>query len=61
MRDTQRIDRILEKISRLWHKYPDMRFWQLLVNIPWKYRGDMFFIEDDRTEAAIDEILEKGF
>ena len=30
MRDQKRIDIILQEISAIWHKYPDMRLGQLI-------------------------------
>lgn len=60
MRDSSRIDRILEKLGILWKKYPDQRLEQLLENyIFFKgYRGDktsvaLFFQEDDETESLL--------
>ena len=63
MRDPARIDRITEKLNWIWHLYPDMRLWQLLLNITW-YQGrggiDMFYIEDDKAEDALDRTLKEG-
>jgi hypothetical protein len=50
MRDPERIDKILKEISRIWKKYPDLRFGQLLENIFGCERNDnrcIFHIEDD--------------
>jgi hypothetical protein len=58
MRDPKRIPVMLEKIRVLWEKYPDLRLGQLIENV----RGqsglgevDLFYIEDDRMEQALDE------
>jgi len=32
MRDTNRIDRILDKLKEEWKKVPDQRFYQFLIN-----------------------------
>lgn len=45
MRDPKRIPEVLEELRKLWEKYPDLRFGQLLVNLPFK--SDPFFMEDD--------------
>lgn len=59
MRDPKRIDEVTAKLNELWHKYPDLRFWQLLSCIPFP-SGDLFYLEDDRTLEAIKEIIRKG-
>lgn len=48
MRDENRIDYILKLIGRIWHRYPDWRFGQLVINL-YKSIGhkDFFYIEDD--------------
>lgn len=33
MRDPKRIDTILNRIKRIWNKYPDLRLGQLIVNV----------------------------
>lgn len=60
MRDPARIDRITDKINQIWKQYPDMRFWQLMLNIAWDYRGDFFYLEDDRAEKALDTVIKEG-
>ena len=59
MRDPERIDRILAKISDLWHANPDMRFGQLMSNFGWIKSPQIFTCEDDVMEAAIDVSLQK--
>lgn len=59
MRDPKRIDEVTALLNELWHKYPDLRFWQLLSCIPFP-PGDLFYLEDDRTLEAIKEIIRKG-
>lgn len=57
MRDTKRIDRVLDKVSKLWHVYPDMRFGQLLENYVFEDKETMFFDEDDISESKLDYAL----
>ena len=63
MRDPKRIDEVTAKLNELWHKYPDLRFWQLLSALPvsefTKIR-DLFFVEDDITMKALDKAIEEG-
>ena len=54
MRELERMDRILNKISRLWKQYPDQRLGQLLFN----YTGlggvsDIFHYEDEDLEEDL--------
>jgi uncharacterized protein YihD (DUF1040 family) len=57
MRPTNRIERILEKLKRVWEKQPDTRLGQLISNLP-KDDRDIFFIEDEELEKMLDEDLE---
>lgn len=45
MRDPKRIDEFCELLAKAWHKVPDWRFAQLVLNLP--YEKDPFFYEDD--------------
>lgn len=60
MREIERIDRITEKLNEVWHKYPDMRFWQLMLNMPWDFVGDAWFMEDDIAERVFDKVRKEG-
>jgi uncharacterized protein YihD (DUF1040 family) len=57
MRPTNRIERILEKLKRVWEKQPDTRLGQLISNLP-KDDRDIFFIEDEELEKMLDKDLE---
>ena len=62
MRDPKRIPRILGKLQRLWEKYPDQRFGQLLENylIGCPRTGGLgciHHIEDDKWEEGLDNIF----
>ena len=51
MRDPNRIDKFCDELKTIWHKVPDWRFGQFMVNmdqiIHIHYDKDMFYIEDD--------------
>src|ERR1700749_3130264 len=50
MRNPDRIDRILELLSRYWEKYPDMRLAQIVGNANNAPHEDPYHMEDDRLE-----------
>lgn len=52
MRDPKRIKPLLERIRKVWTKYPDLRLGQMVGNA---YRGDPYFIEDEALVKAIEE------
>lgn len=56
MREINRIDRISNKLSILWHEYPDQRLGQLLENYIFEYceLSPLFYLEDDIIEDKID-------
>lgn len=55
MRDPTRIDRVLEKLAAYWHRHPDLRLGQLMVNA--NLRGvDVFYIEDDALTTGLAEL-----
>lgn len=59
-RDLERIDRMIDKLRELWHAAPDQRLTQLLHNISsYDGRKDIFYVEDDLTEARMDEMLDR--
>lgn len=54
MRDPKRVDRILEKIKKIWKRYPDLRLFQLLGNcLP--TNGDHYYVDDDIIEKLLGE------
>jgi hypothetical protein len=67
MRDPERIDRILEKLGKIWKLVPDQRLGQILENYVF-FRGErgdktsvaLFFQEDKDTEALLDKIIENN-
>ncbi len=63
MRDPKRIDEFTTKLNELWHKYPDLRFWQLISAIPMREfteSYDLFFVEDNVTIKAVDKAIKEG-
>ena len=48
MRDEKRIKRILKLIEKIWSKYPDQRFGQMLIN--------NFVIEDNLKEWNMEDV-----
>ena len=44
MRDPNRIDSFCDELKKHWHKVPDWRFGQLVVNV---LGIDPFYLEDD--------------
>ncbi len=50
MREPERIDEFCEELAKQWHKVPDWRFGQLVVNV---LGIDPFYVED---ETALERI-----
>ena len=58
MRDLERIDRICQKLNKVWKEMPDQRLGQLLENyIFGRDIQNLWFQEDTRTEELFDNIL----
>lgn len=58
MRDLERIDRICQKLNKVWKEMPDQRLGQLLENhIFGRDSQNLWFQEDTRTEELFDNIL----
>lgn len=56
MRDPKRIDVILQEISNIWHKYPDMRLGQLIGNV---LEGvSLYYVEDNGLVNALKDAYE---
>lgn len=59
MRDPNRIPIILEKLEKAWTNAPDLRLCQLIaILLPGPEARDIFNIEDDRINAALDKELQ---
>lgn len=50
-KDFERIDEILELISEVWHKNPDLRLCQLIGNC--FLLNDLYYIEDDMLQDEL--------
>lgn len=52
MRDPERIDKYCAELAEIWHKVPDWRFGQLMINVlsqyMSEYESDAFYIEDEK-------------
>ncbi len=56
MRDPKRIDTVLQQISNIWHKYPDMRLGQLIGNV--LEGASLYYVEDDGLVTALKDMYE---
>lgn len=62
MRDVNRIKPLLYKLEKLWLKEPDLRFGQIICLLQNQmYTDDIFYIEEDELEKAIDELIVKRY
>lgn len=58
MRDLERIDRICQKLNKVWKEIPDQRLGQMLENyIFGRDSQNLWFQEDTHTEELFDNIL----
>lgn len=56
MRDISRIPRMIERLERLWIRFPDWRFGQLIENIKsFSGKEDLYYMEDDEFEKLIQD------
>jgi len=54
MRDPNRIEPILGLIREIWHRYPDLRLTQLIMNAL-KMAKDPYYVEDETLKKALEE------
>ena len=59
MRDPKRIEPFLSILAEAWHKYPDLRFGQFMVNFFGSCKRDPFFPEEDEWAAALQAFIDK--
>ena len=57
MRNHKRIARVIAKLLKLWNTVPNWRFCQLISNLHGLGPQDIFYIQDEDLEKAIDEML----
>ncbi len=58
MREAERIERISNLFQSIWHKYPDMRFGQLYINLVRKFRVEKGWTETDKRFANVVWMIE---
>jgi len=56
-RDPERIDRMLDKVREHWRRFPDLRLTQLIYVCLGNPQGDVYGVEDDVLERALDTVL----
>lgn len=56
MRNINRIDRICDKLKEAWKIVPDQRLGQFILNYITS-EALLFYYEDDKTEQALDRML----
>ena len=61
MRDPNRIHDVLMELEKLWVRYPDWRFMQLINNLQATQGNDMFYIEDNKFINIIEDKINHGF
>ena len=54
MRDPKRIDTILNRIKRIWNKYPDLRLGQLIVNVI-SDDSILYMLEDEEMIRSLED------
>lgn len=62
MRDPNRIDGYIEKLKKIWKRFPDWRFGQLILNLfsSQKMGGaDLFYMEDTEMFRKIEETIDE--
>jgi uncharacterized protein YihD (DUF1040 family) len=57
-RNPKRIPKILKELSKVWQKYPDLRFGQLLMNC-YINGTDLYYIEDEQLIKKLNEVYGK--
>lgn len=64
IRDPKRIPKVLEKIERLWSKFPDLRLGQLILNVFSLHNGiyvAVYNMEDEEFVNRIEEFYAGRF
>lgn len=64
MRDLGRIDCIMSLLKRWWLTYPDLRFGQVMAALNFQMgevtNTDPFYVEDDKLEEILKEMLKNA-
>ena len=61
MRKTERIKPFLEELEKVWEKYPDLRFWQLVCSVACNENDgpvDPFYWEEEKWIEQMKKTLE---
>ena len=61
MRKIERIKPFLEELEKVWEKYPDLRFWQLVCSIACNGKDgpvDPFYWEEEKWIEQMKKTLE---
>ena len=58
MRDPKRIDSILNRIKRIWNKYPDLRLGQLIANVI-SDDSILYMLEDEEMIRSLEDFYSK--
>lgn len=61
MRDPQRIDKVCAEIARIWKRYPDFRFTQMISNFYGYKRSDCYYMEDEKFVKELNEFFDEMF
>ncbi len=63
-RNPERIDVFCEELKKMWHKYPDQRFGQLMTNflgfVSFKTGKDIWFLEEPEMVELLKEFAERS-
>ena len=59
MRDIKRVGPIMDNLTKLWEKFPDLRFAQLITLVSQGVDGEEFYAEDEVFAKRIKELLDE--
>ena len=60
MRDPNRIDKFCDELKTIWHKVPDWRFGQLMVNFIDRSGGPLaFYMEDEDFMTMLESFIKE--
>ena len=64
MRDPNRIDKFCDELKTIWHKVPDWRFGQFIMNLFTDYKlkhsaVEWFYAEDDELMNSLKEYFKE--
>ena len=59
-RESERVERILDKIKLIWKSSPDLRLLQLIDNLHTDIFDNPFYLEDTELEKRLDNYIIKN-